>query len=162
MLTADNRITSEAVARKLTLTEIGTEVLSDQKYSVVRRLHNEGWVVAKAGEGVNDAPELADADVGIVMGTGTGVAMHSAGVTLVKGDFAGIARARDLSRATTSNIRRACAVYAYEPTTSVALETGKRLLPVGVIAKTELYARFLAVDFSNRASCPRIVRCIPS
>ena len=106
MLTGDNRITAEAVGRKLGLTDIVAEVLPDQKSALVRRLRSEGRVVAMAGDGVNDAPALAEADIGIAMGTGTDVAIHSAGVTLVKGDLAGIARARALSRATMNNIRQ--------------------------------------------------------
>ncbi|HJU17726.1 MAG TPA: heavy metal translocating P-type ATPase [Stellaceae bacterium] len=106
MLTGDNRRTAEAVARQLGIAEIEADVLPDQKYAVVRRLRAEGWVVAMAGDGVNDAPALAEADIGIAMGTGTEVAMQSAGVTLVKGDLAGIARARRLSRATMRNIRQ--------------------------------------------------------
>jgi len=106
MLTGDNRTTAEAVAGKLGISDIEAEVLPEQKNSIVRRLRSEGRVVAMAGDGVNDAPALAEADVGIAMGTGTDVAMQSAGVTLVKGDLAGIARARALSRATMRNIRQ--------------------------------------------------------
>jgi P-type Cu+ transporter len=106
MLTGDNRITAQAVAAKLGITEVEAEVLPDQKHAVVRRLRSEGRVVAMAGDGVNDAPALAEADVGVAMGTGTEVAMQSAGVTLVRGDLAGIARARNLSRATMRNIRQ--------------------------------------------------------
>jgi P-type Cu+ transporter len=106
MLTGDNRTTAQAVAAKLGITEIEAEVLPEQKGAVVRRLRGQGRVVAMAGDGVNDAPALAAADVGIAMGTGTDVAMQSAGVTLVKGDLAGIARARALSRATMRNIRQ--------------------------------------------------------
>ena len=106
MLTGDNRRTAEAVAQRLGITDIEAEVLPEQKNSVVRRLRSEGHVVAMAGDGVNDAPALAEADVGVAMGTGTDVAMESAGVTLVKGDLAGIARARALSRATMHNIRQ--------------------------------------------------------
>ncbi|MEP6831506.1 MAG: heavy metal translocating P-type ATPase [Rhizomicrobium sp.] len=106
MLTGDNRLTAEAVAAKLGISDIEAEVLPEQKNVLVRRLRNEGHIVAMAGDGVNDAPALAEADVGIAMGTGTDVAMQSAGVTLVKGDLAGIVRARTLSRATMRNIRQ--------------------------------------------------------
>jgi Cu+-exporting ATPase len=106
MLTGDNRTTAEAVARRLGLDEVIADVLPDQKAEVVKRLQAEGRLVAMAGDGVNDAPALAQAQVGIAMGTGTDVAMQSAGVTLVKGDLNGIARARRLSRATLRNIRQ--------------------------------------------------------
>jgi P-type Cu+ transporter len=106
MLTGDNRTTAQAVAGRLGIAEIEAEVLPDQKNAIVRRLRSEGRVVAMAGDGVNDAPALAEADIGVAMGTGTDVAMQSAGVTLVKGDLAGIARARMLSRATMRNIRQ--------------------------------------------------------
>ena len=105
MVTGDHRATAEAVARKLGITDIEAEVLPDHKNAIVRRLRSEGRIVAMAGDGVNDAPALAEAEVGIAMGTGTDVAMQSAGVTLVKGDLAGIVRARALSRATMRNIR---------------------------------------------------------
>jgi Cu+-exporting ATPase len=105
MLTGDNRTTAHAVAGKLGITEVEADVLPDQKNAIVRRLKSEGRVVGMAGDGVNDAPALAAADVGIAMGTGTDVAMQSAGLTLVKGDLAGIARGRALSRATMRNIR---------------------------------------------------------
>ena len=106
MLTGDNRTTAQAVAAKLGIADIEAEVLPEQKNAIVRRLRSEGRAVAMAGDGVNDAPALAEADVGVAMGTGTDVAMQSAGVTLVKGDLAGIARARSLSRATMRNIRQ--------------------------------------------------------
>jgi Cu+-exporting ATPase len=106
MLTGDNRTTAEAVAAKLGITEVKAQVLPDEKNAVVRRLRAEGRIVAMAGDGVNDAPALAEADIGIAMGTGTDVAIESAGLTLVKGDLAGIVRARSLSRATMRNIRQ--------------------------------------------------------
>jgi Cu+-exporting ATPase len=106
MLTGDNRTTAQAVAAKLGIIEVEADVLPDQKNAIVRRLKSEGRVVAMAGDGVNDAPALAEADVGIAMGTGTDVAMQSAGLTLVKGDLAGIVRGRALSRATMRNIRQ--------------------------------------------------------
>lgn len=106
MLTGDSRTTAEAVARELHLDEVVAEVLPDQKADVIRRLQAEGRVVAMAGDGINDAPGLAQAHVGIAMGTGTDVAMESAGVTLVKGDLRGIVRARRLSRATMRNIKQ--------------------------------------------------------
>ena len=106
MLTGDSRTTAEAVAARLGIDEVTAEVLPDQKAEVVRRLQQAGHVVAMAGDGVNDAPALALAQVGIAMGTGTDVAMESAGVTLVKGDLRGIVRARLLSRATMRNIKQ--------------------------------------------------------
>ena len=106
MLSGDNRITAQAVAATLGITEVEAEVLPEQKNAIVRRLRQEGRIVAMAGDGVNDAPALAEADIGIAMGTGTDVAIESSGVTLVKGDLAGIARARALSKATMRNIRQ--------------------------------------------------------
>jgi Cu+-exporting ATPase len=106
MLTGDNRTTAEAVGRRLGLDNIEADVLPEQKSEVVKRLQAKGRIVAMAGDGINDAPALALAQVGIAMGTGTDVAMESAGVTLVKGDLRGIARARRLSRATMRNIRQ--------------------------------------------------------
>ena len=106
MLTGDNRTTAQAIARRLGISDVEAEVLPDQKSAVVEKLKREGRVVAMAGDGVNDAPALAAADVGIAMGTGTDVAIESAGVTLLKGDLNGIVRARRLSQAVMRNIRQ--------------------------------------------------------
>ena len=106
MLTGDNRTTAEAVARQLGIDDVHADVLPDDKHRIVRELKAAGKVVAMAGDGVNDAPALAEADVGIAMGTGTEVAIQSAGITLVRGDLAGIVRARTLSRMTMRNIRQ--------------------------------------------------------
>jgi Cu+-exporting ATPase len=106
MLTGDNRTTANAVARRLGIDDVEAEVLPDQKRAVVARLRKAGRIVAMAGDGVNDAPALAAADVGIAMGTGTDVATESAGITLLKGDLTGIVRARRLSQATMANIRQ--------------------------------------------------------
>jgi heavy metal translocating P-type ATPase len=106
MLTGDNRVTAEAVARRLGVDRVEAEVLPDDKADVVKRLRDEGRVVAMAGDGVNDAPALASADVGIAMGTGTDVAIESAGVTLLNGELTGIVRARQLSEKTMANIRQ--------------------------------------------------------
>jgi Cu+-exporting ATPase len=106
MLTGDGRTTAEAVGRELGIDEVVAEVFPEDKARIVQRLRSEGRIVAMAGDGVNDAPALAAAEVGIAMGTGTDVAMESAGVTLLKGDLMGIVRARRLSHATMKNIRQ--------------------------------------------------------
>jgi Cu+-exporting ATPase len=106
MVTGDNRTTAQAIAGKLGLDEVAAEVRPDQKVEVIRRLQSEKRIVAMAGDGINDAPALAQANVGIAMGTGTDVAMESADITLVKGDLTGIVRARRLSDATIRNIKQ--------------------------------------------------------
>jgi Cu+-exporting ATPase len=106
MLTGDSRVTADAVAGKLGIADVVAEVLPDQKASAVKKFQDQGRFVAMAGDGINDAPALAQAQIGIAMGTGADVAMESAGVTLVKGDLQGIVRARHLSRATMRNIRQ--------------------------------------------------------
>jgi Cu+-exporting ATPase len=106
MLTGDNRVTAQAVGRDLGIDRVEAEVLPDHKADVVQRLQAEGRIVAMAGDGVNDAPALATADVGLAMGSGTDVAIESAGVTLLHGDLNGIARARRLSSRTMTNIRQ--------------------------------------------------------
>jgi Cu+-exporting ATPase len=106
MLTGDSQTTAAAVARGLGVEQFIAEVLPQQKAEAIQRLQQEGHIVAMAGDGVNDAPALAQADVGIAMGTGTDIAIESAGVTLVKGDLRGIVRARRLSRATMRNVRQ--------------------------------------------------------
>jgi Cu+-exporting ATPase len=106
MLTGDNKTTANAVAKRLGIDEVAADILPDQKSAIIAKLKKEGRVVAMAGDGVNDAPALAAADTGIAMGSGTDVAMESAGVTLLKGDLQGIVRARLLSRATMRNIRQ--------------------------------------------------------
>ena len=106
MLTGDNKTTAEAVARRLGIDDVMADVLPEEKSAVVEQLRAQGRIVAMAGDGVNDAPALAAADVGIAMGTGTDVAIESAGVTLLKGDLQGIVRARRLSQATMRKIRQ--------------------------------------------------------
>jgi Cu+-exporting ATPase len=106
MLTGDSRTTAQAVALKLGIDDLRAEVLPQAKGEVIKQLQNEGRMVAMAGDGINDAPALAQAHVGIAMGSGTDIAMQSASITLVKGDLRGIVRARSLSRATMKNIRQ--------------------------------------------------------
>jgi Cu+-exporting ATPase len=106
MLTGDNQTVAASIAKQLGIEEFEAEVMPERKLEIIRKLQGEGRVVAMAGDGINDAPALAQADVGIAMGTGTDVAMESGGITLVKGDLSAILRARNLSRATLRNIRQ--------------------------------------------------------
>jgi Cu+-exporting ATPase len=106
MLTGDNQSAAQEIAKTLGITDFKAEVLPSQKAEIVKNLQHEGRIVAMAGDGINDAPALAQAQVGIAMGTGTDIAMESAGITLLKGDLEGILRARKLSQATMSNIRQ--------------------------------------------------------
>ena len=147
MLTGDSRTTAEAVAARLGIDEVVAEVLPEGKAELVRRLQAEGRRVAMAGDGVNDAPALATAEVGIAMGTGTDVAMESAGVTLVKGDLRGIARARRLSRATMRNIRQNLFFAFVYNTLGVPLAAGVLYPFFGILLSPILAAA--AMSFSS-------------
>jgi Cu+-exporting ATPase len=146
MLTGDSRSTAHAVAAKLGIDEVEAEVLPDQKHAVVRKLREEGRVVAMAGDGINDAPALAAADIGIAMGTGTDVAMESAGVTLVKGDLAGIARARTLSRATMRNIRQNLALAFVYNVIGVPVAAGVLYPAFGVLLSPVISAAAMSLS----------------
>ena len=146
MLTGDNRRTAEAVAKRLGIADVEAEVLPEQKNAVVRRLRSEGYVVAMAGDGVNDAPALAEADVGVAMGTGTDVAMESAGVTLVKGDLAGIARARVLSRATMRNIRQNLALAFVYNVVGIPLAAGALYPAFGLLLSPVVAAAAMSLS----------------
>jgi Cu+-exporting ATPase len=146
MLTGDNRSTANAVATQLGITDVEAEVLPDHKQSVVRKLRAQGLVVAMAGDGINDAPALAEADIGIAMGTGTGVAMESAGVTLVKGDLAGIARARALSRATLRNIRQNLVLAFVYNMIGVPVAAGVLYPAFGLLLSPEIAAAAMSLS----------------
>ncbi len=146
MLTGDNRTTAEAIARRLGIAEVEADVLPEDKNRIVRGLRAEGKVVAMAGDGVNDAPALAEADVGIAMGTGTEVAMLSAGVTLVKGDLMGIARARALSRATMRNIRQNLFLAFVYNTIGVPVAAGVLYPVAGILLSPVMAAAAMALS----------------
>ena len=148
MLTGDNRTTAEAVARQAGARRSSqAEVLPDQKAEEIKRLQAEGRIVAMAGDGINDAPALAQADVGIAMGTGTDVAMESAGVTLVKGDLRGIVRARRLSRATMRNIRQNLSFAFLYNALGVPIAAGVLYPFVGILLSPMIAS--LAMTFSS-------------
>jgi heavy metal translocating P-type ATPase len=146
MLTGDNRVTAEAVARTLGIDRVEAEVLPDHKADVVQRLRAEGRVVAMAGDGVNDAPALAAADVGLAMGTGTDVAIESAGVTLLNGDLTGIVRARQLSAMTMSNIRQNLVfAFAYN-TAGIPIAAGVLYPVFGLLLSPMIAAAAMALS----------------
>jgi Cu+-exporting ATPase len=147
MLTGDNRTTAAAVAGQLGITEIEADILPQDKGRIVKRLRAEGRVVAMAGDGVNDAPALAEADVGIAMGTGTDVAIQSAGVTLVRGDLAGIARARALSHATMRNIRQNLALAFVYNAVGIPIAAGVLYPSLGLLLSPMVAA--LAMSLSS-------------
>jgi len=146
MLTGDSRTTAQAVAAKLGITEVEAEVLPDKKNAIVRRLKSEGRVVAMAGDGVNDAPALAESDVGIAMGTGTDVAMQSASITLVKGDLAGIARGRALSRATMRNIRENLALAFVYNAVGIPIAAGALYPAFGLLLSPTIAAAAMSLS----------------
>ena len=147
MLTGDSKTTAQAVARQLHIDDVHAEVLPEQKTAVIKQLQAKGHVVAMAGDGINDAPALAQAQVGIAMGTGTDVAMESAGVTLVKGDLRAIARARRLSRGTMKNIRQNLFFAFVYNTLGVPIAAGILYPFVGVLLSPMLASA--AMTFSS-------------
>jgi Cu+-exporting ATPase len=147
MLTGDTRSTAKAVARRLGIQEVEAEVLPEQKGKVIERLQAQGRVVAMAGDGINDAPALAQAQVGIAMGTGTDVAMESAGVILVKGDLRGIVRARRLSKGTMRNIRQNLFFALVYNSLGVPLAAGVLYPVVGLLLSPMIAAA--AMTFSS-------------
>jgi Cu+-exporting ATPase len=146
MLTGDSATTARAVADELGIDDVVAEVLPDAKAAAVHRLQEEGHVVAMAGDGINDAPALALADVGIAMGTGTDVAMESAGVTLVKGDLRGIVRARRLSRATVANIRQNLFFAFFYNSAGVPLAAGVLYPVFGILLSPMIAAAAMSLS----------------
>ena len=159
MLTGDNRTTAQAVAARLGIAEVEADVLPDGKSAIVTRLRNEGCVVAMAGDGVNDAPALAAADVGIAMGSGTDVAIESAGVTLLKGDLTGIVRARRLSQATMTNIRQNLTFAFIYNAAGVPIAAGVLYPVFGLLLSPKIAAAAMALSsFSVVANALRLNR----
>lgn len=146
MMTGDNKLTAQAVAKELGITEIEAEVLPERKSEVVTRLRGEGRVVGMAGDGVNDAPALAAADVGIAMGGGTDVAMESAGVTLLGGDLLGIVKARKLSAATMKNIRQNLFFAFFYNSAGVPVAAGLLYPVMGLLLSPALAALAMALS----------------
>ena len=161
MLTGDNRVTAEAVAKRLGIERVQAEVLPDQKSEVIKRLQAEGRVVAMAGDGINDAPALAQAQVGVAMGSGTDVAMESAGITLVKGDLRGIVRARQLSRATMRNIRQNLFFAFIYNTLGVPLAAGVLYPVFGVLLSPALAAAAMSLSSVSVVSNALRLRNVP-
>lgn len=149
MLTGDNDGTARAVARQLDIEEVHAEVLPDQKNAIVARLKGEGRVVAMAGDGTNDAPALATAHVGIAMGTGTDVAMQSAGITLVKGDLRGILRARKLSQEVMKNIRQNLIFAFLYNTLGVPIAAGIAYPWVGLLLSPMIASAAMALSSAS-------------
>jgi len=146
MLTGDNRTTAEAVARRLGIAEIEAEILPQDKAKVVERLRRQGRIVAMAGDGVNDAPALAAADVGVAMGTGTDVAIESAGVTLLRGDLQGVVIARRLSQATMRNIRQNLAFAFVYNAAGVPIAAGVLYPAFGLLLTPTVAAAAMALS----------------
>jgi Cu+-exporting ATPase len=146
MLTGDSRTTAEVVAKKLGIDQVIAEVLPDQKAEVVGKLQSEGRIVAMAGDGINDAPALAKAEVGIAMGTGTDVAMESADVTLVRGDLRGIVRARRLSEHTMKNIRQNLFFAFFYNTAGVPLAAGVLYPSFGLLLSPMIAAAAMSLS----------------
>jgi P-type E1-E2 ATPase len=146
MLTGDNRVTADAVGDRLGIDRVEADVLPDHKSDVVNRLRQEGHVVAMAGDGVNDAPALAAADVGLAMSSGTDVAMESAAVTLLKGDLTGIVRARHLSRATMSNIRQNLVFAFLYNVAGIPIAAGVRYPAFGLLLSPMIAAAAMALS----------------
>src|SRR5208282_3050350 len=160
MATGDNRKTADAVARELAIDEVRAELNPKDKNEIIKQLRKEKYVVAMAGDGINDAPALAEADVGIAMGTGTDVAMQSAGITLVKGDLAGIARARALSRATMRNIRQNLALAFVYNAAGIPIAAGALYPSCGLLLSPIVAA--LAMSLSSVSVIGNALRLLRS